>query len=598
MECPSCGSENKPDAAFCMSCGAPLPDVPFSQLKAEAGEGRKETATRKSPGVVGEGAGLVPSSGDERSGEPSTEKPQAAGSRPMGRTPPLDETLVMPASAGKAPEAGPVNGGETALPGPQVASGKGFVFGATAATQAQPTPPPPIPTPTPPPTEMRSVVEEIGAPATPPPAPTPAPPIPTPTPPPTEMRSVVEEIGASATPPPAPTPAPPIPTPTPLPTTTVPPAAPTPPLEPPDDTYYIPPEADYGMKVPGEEPPRKEESPAVEQVQAAQVDPSLESTQMVAPVIQPAVAERERRVICPECYAPNPEGNAFCQECGSPIPLTGIKQAASARPAPARQPAGQTAVLATAAPAGADVLPGYSGVLPKVQKARGDKSFGVADILALVGVGAAAMAIALSYVINSFAWKKGTDIGMFMHQGSFTQGRTDLLGGPGILPYQGTEFLTIGLLVAVGLALAVVFLAVRVGRGPMYVLAGCILVLPLAYIVFQAILPLRQMGIDIQPAVGLRGMLFGNEANVGVGLSLWIISGAGALLILAGFLAPPRGWGRLFTFMVFIAIVLGVAFFCAACYNWNLFITEPAASSLGGHSLLERVATCMSVLLH
>jgi hypothetical protein len=225
--------------------------------------------------------------------------------------------------------------------------------------------------------------------------------------------------------------------------------------------------------------------------------------------------------------------------------------------------------------------PAYSGTMPRAGGARGEKAFGVADILAVLAVGAGAIAIALSYLLDSFTWKKGLEISIFSHQGAYTSGRTDLLGGPGILPYEGAEFFTVGLVVAIGLALALVFLAVRVGRGPMFILAGCLLLLPAAYLLFQAVLPLRQMGIDVDPALGLSGMFFGNTANAGAGISFWIITAAGALLVVAGFIAPPRGWGRLFTFLLCFSAVLGVAFFCAACFNWNLFISQPAAASPG-----------------
>jgi hypothetical protein len=138
--------------------------------------------------------------------------------------------------------------------------------------------------------------------------------------------------------------------------------------------------------------------------------------------------------------------------------------------------------------------------------------------------------------------------------------------------------------VAIGLALALVFLAVRAGRGPMFILSGCLLLLPAAYMLFQAVLPLRQMGIDVDPALGLNGMFFGDAANAGAGLSFWIISAAGVLLVVAGFVAPPRGWGRLLTFLLFLCAVLGIAFFCAVCYNWNLFISEPSAFLRGAGS--------------
>ncbi len=341
--------------------------------------------------------------------------------------------------------------------------------------------------------------------------------------------------------------------------------------------YYIPPETDYGQAAPRAEPVPRAAQPVPEQAVPPMV-PSAESTQAVPPVAPAPAAGRERRAICPECYAPNPEGNGFCQECGSALPLSGVRQAAVARPAAAQPAYQQTAVLPPAARAGAAEPAAYAGALPRVEGARGERSFGVADILAVLGAGAAAAAVALSYILESFAWKKGLDLTMFSHQGAYTQGRTDLLGGPGILPYAGTEFFTVGLVVAVGAALALVFLAVRAGRGPMYMLAGCILLLPVAYLVFQAVLPLRQMGIDVDPSLGLNGVFFGNAANPGVGTPVWMIAGAGALLVLAGFLAPPRGWGRLLTFLICFGIVLGAAFFCAACYNWNLFISQPAAA--------------------
>jgi hypothetical protein len=183
-----------------------------------------------------------------------------------------------------------------------------------------------------------------------------------------------------------------------------------------------------------------------------------------------------------------------------------------------------------------------------------------------------------------FAWKKGLSISIFTHQGAYSLSRTDLLGGPGLLPYSGAEFFTIGLVSAIAIGLAVVFLMVRVGRGPMFILAGLLLLFPIAYLLFQGILPLRQSGVNIQPALGLHGILFGNTANVGAGLSLWLITGAGFLVLVAGFLAPPRGWGRLFTFTLFLSVVVGAAFFCAASYNWNIFINQPASGTLALHT--------------
>ena len=113
-----------------------------------------------------------------------------------------------------------------------------------------------------------------------------------------------------------------------------------------------------------------------------------------------------------------------------------------------------------------------------------------------------------------------------------------------------------------------------------------LLLLPAAYMFFQALLPLRQSGIDIDPALGLSGMFFGNTANAGPGLSFWFITVAGVLLVAAGFITPPRGWGRLFTFLLMFGAVLGISFFCAASYNWNLFISQSAAglTAAGGTS--------------
>ncbi len=294
------------------------------------------------------------------------------------------------------------------------------------------------------------------------------------------------------------------------------------------------------------------------------------------PPTKPAQA-RERKTVCPECYAANPEGNSFCQECGSALHVTGARPAAVPLAGVRPQAPAQTAVLPQAVQTGEAAQPLYGSERTIARAAKGDKAFGVADVLAVLAIGAGAVSVTLSYAVDSFSWKKGLDIALFSHQGAYGPGRSDLLGGPGLLPYEGAEFVTVGLVVAIGLALALVFLAVRVGRGPMFILSGCLLLLPAAYMLFQAVLPLRQMGIDVDPALGINGIFLGDTANAGAGLSFWIISAAGILLLAAGFIAPPRGWGRLFTFLLFFCAVLGIAFFCAVCYNWNLFISEPSA---------------------
>jgi hypothetical protein len=204
------------------------------------------------------------------------------------------------------------------------------------------------------------------------------------------------------------------------------------------------------------------------------------------------------------------------------------------------------------------------------KKERGTvKKPGPADVLALFAVAAAGVA-----VTPLFAWKRAGGSSIFSHQGAFSAGRVEALGGPGLLPYEGTEFLTVGLVVAVALGLVLIFMVLRTGRGPAYMIAGCLLLVPIAYLFFQAVLPLRQSGVNIQPAPGLTTLFGGGGAFPGLGPAVWLITGAGLVLILAGFLAPPRGWGRLFTFVFFLSLAVGAAFFCAACYNWNLFISE------------------------
>jgi len=537
MKCPSCGTENKEEAAFCMSCGENLPDTPFSQLKKE----------EKPP----------------RAGAPSAAPPQAASKAAEQET-----TTAMPAVGDGASQAGRPADKGAAAPGTQVTSRGGFVFGGAAASPeaggAQPAQAPPAPS-----TAAPGGVEK-------PPQQAPPKPVEAQQAPPTAAPPTGE------TPTAAPPPAPPEPREA---AVTQPPQPATP--SPPEPGYYIPPEADIIAAAPGMGAAPPAGSDAAEEAAEAEAPPipSLESTQAVAPVAAAAaVAGRESRVVCPECYAPNPPGNAYCQECGSALPVTSARQAA-ARTAPGQPEQQQTAVLAPEIAAVGAAQPAYPGAVARAQAARGEKSFGVADILAVIAVGASAVAVALSFSVESFWWKKGLDIGMFSHQGAYSQGRSDLLGGPGILPYEGVEFFTIGLVVAVALALALVFLIVRVGRGPMYVLAGCILIFPIAYLFFQAILPLRQSGIDVGAAVGLRGIFFGDAANAGAGPPLWMITGAGVLLILAGFLAPPRGWGRLLTFGLCFSIILGLAFFCAACFNWNLFIRDSAAAAPAAGSL-------------
>lgn len=566
MKCPQCGTENKPDAVFCMSCGASLPDVPFSQL--EKKEDRRLREGVAQPG----GPQAVTVSGEE------TASPLApAGQEPAAATPAQPPTTGEDKAAPAAATAPLPQADKTgAAPTPA---------GAPTQQQREPIPARPAPEPAAPAAPAaagaRSVVEEVGGkPETPPAAPAQAPP--TPAAPPPQAPAAPAQAAAAET-----RMAPPIPAPREEKQATPPPPAPAPLITPPaaaptsGEEYYIPPEVDYHIAAPSAKPAQAEPEPVLSEQVSPAPPPSLDSTQEVAAIIAAGAAAgtaRERKSVCPECYAPNPEGNSYCQECGSALPLTTGRQPEAARAATGKPSAGQTAVLPSApSHEGVAAQPVYAGQLPKARKAYGEKAFGVADVLALFAAGAAAVAIALSYALDSFAWKKGVDIAMFSHQGAYTQGRTDLLGGPGLLPYSGAEFFTVGMVVAIGLALALIFLAVRVGRGPMYILSGCILLVPVAYLLFQAILPLRQMGIEVDASVGLSGMFFGDAAFPGMGPPVWLITGAGLLLVIAGFMAPPRGWGRLFTFLLCFSVAVGIAFFCAACFNWNLFISEPAA---------------------
>jgi ribosomal protein L40E len=568
MVCPDCGAENKPDAVFCMSCGGPLPDVPFSQLE-------KKERVSPQPGEAAALPGFLRDSTSRQTGEAPAGTPAAMGVRegpapeipqepPAGAATIEDRLVTSPGGFvfDAAPPAVEVPPPVT----PQAPAAAPADFTTPIPAAAVTPPPPPVSEVPPPVTLPPSPDVEVPPPVT-PQAPAAAPteftaPLPaaavTPPPPPAAGQSVVEEIGNVAP---------------------VLPVLESIPQEPSKPTYYIPPEADYGTVAPRIEPMPPEESSTVVLAAPAPAQ-SQESTQAMAPVIAAAAATgRERKSVCPECYAPNPEGNMYCQECGSALPLTGARPAAPSRPAAAQPAPQQTSVLPTAAQTGAAVPAAYAAsAQPQAGGLRGEKAFGAADVLALLAIGAGAISIALSYVLDSFTWKKGLDIAIFSHQGAYTPGRTDLLGGPGILPYQGVEFFTVGLVVSIGLALALIFLAVRVGRGPMFILSGCLMLMPAAYMLFQAVLPLRQMGIDVDPALGLSGMFFGNSANAGAGYSMWIITGAGALLVLAGFIAPPRGWGRLLTFLLCFGAVLALAFFCAACYNWNLFISQPAAA--------------------
>ncbi len=290
-------------------------------------------------------------------------------------------------------------------------------------------------------------------------------------------------------------------------------------------------------------------------------------------------------VVCTECYARNAPSNLFCQECGSRLPaiLTGSRQAtAAAQPSPAQA---ATSTSAAALPPPTATSPSPIVVLAPAPRAdipaaapssgsrsRSARSFGPADVLALLS------ALALGVTVSPlFKWSEGSGLTSFSYQG------VNRPGGPGLLPYAGSEWLTVGLISSVALGIAFLFLLMRVGRGPMFVLAGWLSLLPFVYLFFQGLLPLRAQGLELARPLGFKVIFFGGAVASGSGTlsqpsltpSIWLMTGSGVLLLLAGFLAPPRGWGRLATFILLGLAACGAAFFCAASYNFNLFISSP-----------------------
>ena len=296
--------------------------------------------------------------------------------------------------------------------------------------------------------------------------------------------------------------------------------------------------------------------------------PAERPTTPMLPVEPPPSAMRAGdRAVCPQCYAQNPRGNLCCQECGSRLPgrLTGQTGVVPppVPPPPPSPPGGSP----PAPPQVTVYVPPRPPPGPRPPPARGSgpRGFGPADVLAILAILSIGAAVS-----PLFKWAEGSDLSAFGFQG------TNAPGGPGLLPYSGTEWLTVGLAASLALALALVFLIVRAGRGPMFMLAGWLALAPFVYLAVQGLLPLRSKGLEIEGAPGFGAIFFGGGAAQQPALTpaVWLITGAGALLLLAGFLAPPRGWGRLLGFLLFGLAVAGLAFFCAAAYSWNLFIPE------------------------
>ncbi len=544
MICESCGSENREDAAFCMACGTPLPGTPFSSTR------RREPFNKTTEAEPFHPASPIPPTPplDEEIGgrvhAADRDRPFAARSSRAGESGPDREGKNTEAESGlrevgtgspppreaSAP-VGPARDGDVLGPGPgRVLSPGGFVFGVggtgargaggddvfrSAETAVSPAP------------STEKTGNSVGE----APSEGPVPPAAGETvawSPGEEGGEVAEEGGGPV---------------------------------------YIPPESDLSPGREAEVPGSREAPPP------APAEAPQDRTQAMEPV--PAEGRvRIPQVICPECYARNPEMNRFCQECGNPLPAVSGGRPSARRPGPVGSPYPPTAAL----PPLEDDASGEESVPERGRKeARRERRFGAADALASLGVILLAAALLLPSFLEGFPYKRGGGAGVFSHQGSYVRGTYELLGGPGILPYRGTEFFTVGTVIAAALFLSLLFLALRVGRGPVFLLAGCLAGFLPVYLFFQALLPLRDKGVEIEPALGLARLFFGGDGAPGLGPVIWLVCAAALLLILAGFLAPPRGWGRLFTFLLFFSLALGAGFLCAACYNWNLFISEAAA---------------------
>ncbi len=353
-----------------------------------------------------------------------------------------------------------------------------------------------------------------------------------------------------------------------------------------------------GIRMPVPEFPAAAPIPKPQQPPPPAPDASTQMTVPLPPVVpggpaMPPPARPVDKIVCPNCYAVNAPGNNFCRECGNPLPKATAQPSAKPIPPSAVLPvppgAPQTTsampavgpVQGAAPPGPPGAVPGAEpGTSPEAAKAR--RQIGPADALALLSL----LAIVLA-LVPLFKWTKfaGRNIWAFTYQGP-TSGAAGpgFPGGPGILPYSGWEWLTMGIIGAVAGVLALSFLIARVGRGPMFTLAGCLCLFPFAYHLTQSLVPLRSHGVEFTRGIGFKSLFFGvaGSGYGGLGPPVWLLLGAGILLIVAGFLAPPRTLTRLLIFFLFFFLVLFLAAFTAVCYNFNLFIPEAIARGLRG----------------
>ena len=116
MNCPECGRQNRPDAAFCMSCGAPLPDVPFAQVEKKAAN---PPAAGHEGGRPGGEAGAA-----QAPGPATTANRAGSAGAPHGGGGADARTMPMPAASsapGHAPGQGVTGPPPRTAPPPQAA---------------------------------------------------------------------------------------------------------------------------------------------------------------------------------------------------------------------------------------------------------------------------------------------------------------------------------------------------------------------------------------------------------------------------------------------------------------------------------------------